>query len=60
MECEVRVTLVVTRKLAKYRRDLMGMQKVTLDKGGLEPGEDFSVFYGEKYKIINWRQDFCT
>ena len=28
----------------------MGVQKVTLDNGGLEPAEDFSVFYGEKYK----------
>jgi hypothetical protein len=36
---------VVKRGLAKYRRDLMGMQKVTLDKVGLEPAENFSVFY---------------
>ena len=53
MECEAsveaRVTSVVTRELAKNRRDLMDVQ-VTLDKGGLEPTEDFSVFYREKYK----------
>lgn len=53
LECEAsveaRVTSVVTRELAKNRRDLMGVQ-VTLDKGGLEPTEDFSVFYREKYK----------
>ena len=54
MECEAsveaRVTSVVTRELANNRRDLMGVQKVTLDKGGLEPAEDFSVLYREKYK----------
>jgi hypothetical protein len=54
LECEksvkVRVNSVATIGLEKYRRDLMGVQKVTLDKGGLEPAQDFSVFYGEKYK----------
>ena len=65
MECEasvkVRVTLIVTRELAKYRRDLMGVQKVAVDNGGLEPEEVFFLFSMEKnIKIIIWRQDFCT
>ena len=54
MECEasikVRFTSDVTKELAKYGRYLMAVQKVTLDNGCLEPAEDFSVFYGEKYK----------
>jgi len=37
----------------------MGVQKIALDKVGLEPAEIFFLFSIEKnIKIIIWRQDF--
>jgi hypothetical protein len=31
----------VSEELAKYKLDLVGVQEVSLDKGGIEPAGDF-------------------
>jgi hypothetical protein len=36
----------VSRELAKYKLDLVGVQEVRWDKGGTEPADDYTCFYG--------------
>jgi exonuclease III len=36
----------VAKQLAKYKLDLLGVQEVKLDKGGIETAEDYTFFYG--------------
>jgi exonuclease III len=36
----------VSGELAKYKLDLVGVQEVRWDKGGTEPGGDYTFFYG--------------
>jgi hypothetical protein len=50
-----RVISDVTRELAKYRRDLMGVQKVTLDKVALNQQTIFLISMDKSIKIIIWR-----
>jgi len=50
LERKVRIEQKKFNVYKLLHNNLMGVQKVTLDKGGLEPAEDFSVFYGKKYK----------
>jgi hypothetical protein len=37
---------MVARELGKYKLDLVGVQEVRWDKGGTEPAEDYTFFYG--------------
>jgi exonuclease III len=36
----------VRRELRKYKLDLVGVQEVRWDKGGIESAQDFTFFYG--------------
>jgi exonuclease III len=36
----------VARKLARYRLDLVGVQEVRWDKGGLVRAEDYTLLHG--------------
>jgi hypothetical protein len=35
----------VSRQLAEYKLDLVGVQEVRWDKGGTEPADDFTFLY---------------
>ena len=37
----------VARELARYKLDLVGMQEVTCDKGGMLRAGDCNFFYGK-------------
>jgi hypothetical protein len=38
-----------SREIAKYKFDyLMGIQEVRWDKGGTEPADDYTFFYGKR------------
>jgi hypothetical protein len=49
----------VERKLAKYRLDLMVVQKVRWDKGEAECVEKCTLFCGKEMKIVSREQDIC-
>jgi hypothetical protein len=36
----------VARKLGKHKLELVGVQEVRWDKGGIERAEDYTFFYG--------------
>jgi hypothetical protein len=36
----------VARELGKYKLELVGVQEVRWDKGGIERAEDYTFFYG--------------
>ena len=42
------------KELTRYKLDLVGVQKVRWDKGGMVRRRDYSF----SMKIINWEQDF--
>ena len=42
------------RALARYKLDLVGMQEVGWDKGGMVRAGDYNYLWK---KIINWEQD---
>jgi len=47
------------RKLTRYKLDLVGVQEVRWEKGGMVRAGDYSFFSMEKeMKIVNWEQDF--
>jgi hypothetical protein len=53
--------IIVSRKLGRYKLDLVGVQEVRWDKRGTVRGEDYIFFYGkgnEKKPIEN--RIFCT
>ena len=53
--------IIVSRKLSRYKLDLVGVQKVRWDKRGTVRAEDYIFFYGkgnEKKSIGN--RIFCT
>jgi len=50
----------VTRELARYKLDLVGVQEVRWDKGGTVRAGDYIFSVEKKKKIINWEQFFCT
>ena len=50
----------LVRELARYKLDLVGVQEVRWDKGGMLRAGGYNFFYGKDAKIINWEQDFCT
>jgi hypothetical protein len=37
----------VSRELARYKLDLVGVQEVGLEGGGTEPAGEFTFFYGK-------------
>ena len=47
------------RELARYKLDLVGVQEVRWDKGGMVRAGDYNFFFMEKeIKIINWEYNF--
>ena len=38
----------VTRELARYKLNLVGVQEVRWDKGGTVRAEDYNFFYGKR------------
>jgi len=48
------------RELARYKLDLLGVQKVRWDKRGTVRVGEYIVSMKKETKIINWVQDFCT
>ena len=51
--------MAVTRELARYKLDLVGVQEVRWDKGGTVRAGDYNFFLW-KMNIISWEQVFCT
>jgi exonuclease III len=50
--------LTVTRELARYKLDLVGVQEVRWEKGGTVRAGDYTFFCGKEIKIINHEQHF--
>ena len=48
----------VTRELARYKLDLLGVQEVRWDKGGTVSPGDYFFFKERARKIVSWEQDF--
>jgi hypothetical protein len=42
--------MTVSRELARYKLDLMGVQEVRWEGGGSEPEGDCTFFYGKRYE----------
>ena len=47
-------------ELARYKLDLVGMQEVRWDKGGMVRAGDYNFFYIKGNENINWNRIFCT
>jgi hypothetical protein len=47
----------VARKLARYKLDLVGVQKVRCDTGGIVSEGNCIMFMEKEIKIINWERD---
>jgi hypothetical protein len=39
--------MTVSRELSKYKLDLVGMQEVRWEGGGIEPAGEYTFFYGK-------------
>jgi hypothetical protein len=48
---------LISRELATYKLDVVGVHEVRWDKGGAVRAGDYNFFYGKVNKIINWEQD---
>ena len=49
------------RELARYKLDLVAVQQVMWDNGGMVRAGDYNFSMEKETKIINWEQDFlCT
>jgi hypothetical protein len=48
----------ISRKLAKYKLHLVGVQEVRWDKGDTEPADDYTFFCGNGMLIFTLGQDF--
>jgi hypothetical protein len=38
----------VSRELANYKSDLVGVQEVRWDNGSTEPADNYTIFYGNR------------
>jgi hypothetical protein len=38
--------MIVAKEISKYKLDLVGIQEVTRDSGGTEPGYEYTFFCG--------------
>ena len=57
--CLGQVPTIVARVLAIYKLDLVGVQEVRWNKGGMVRAGDYNSFYENiGKKIINWEQNF--
>jgi hypothetical protein len=45
--CWTSSSKMLARELGKYRLDLVGVQEVRWEKGGIERAEDYTFFYGK-------------
>jgi hypothetical protein len=43
--------------LARYKFDIVDMQKVRWDREGAVRAGDYNFFYGKEMRIINWEQN---
>jgi hypothetical protein len=39
--------MIVSRELASYKLDLVGVQEVKWEGGGTEPAGEYTIFYGK-------------
>jgi hypothetical protein len=39
--------MTISRELARFKLDLVGVQEVTWDGGGTEPAGEYACFYGK-------------
>jgi hypothetical protein len=58
--CRVGSLTAAARKLARYKLDLGGVQKVRWDKGGMVREGDYNCSMEKETKIINGEQDFYS
>jgi hypothetical protein len=52
--CRVGSLLTISRELARYKLDLVGVQEVRWEDGGTEPAGEYTFFYGkgnENYEL---------
>jgi hypothetical protein len=49
-----------TRQLAKYKLDLMGVEEVRCNRGGLEPAGDYTFFYENGIENNELGTGFCV
>jgi hypothetical protein len=50
--------MTVSRELARYKLDLVGVQEVRWEGGGTEPAGEYTFFYGkgnENHELIRYR-----
>jgi len=50
--------MTVTRELARYKLDLVGVQQIRWDKGGPVRARNYSFSMEQEMDIINWEQNF--
>jgi hypothetical protein len=50
MDCKDRAgsLMTVSRELARYKLDLVGVQEVRWEGGGTEPAGEYTCFYGKR------------
>jgi hypothetical protein len=44
---KVGLLITVAKELSKYKLDLVGVPEVRWDRGGTEPAEEYTFFYGK-------------
>jgi hypothetical protein len=54
--CRAGSLITVAREIAKYKLDLVGVQEVRRDRGGTEPPDEYTFFYGKG----NDNHELCT
>jgi exonuclease III len=40
--------MTVTKETSKYKLDLVCVQEVRWERGGIEPSREFTIFYGKR------------
>jgi hypothetical protein len=40
--------MTVAKEISKYKLDLLGVQEVRWDRGGIEPASEYTFFYGKR------------
>jgi exonuclease III len=45
--------MTVSRELARYKLDLVGVQEIRSEGGGTEPAGEYTFFHGKGMRIMN-------